>query len=64
MPAVTLQKRTVHSSQNCLVRMEFAAETDRVVTSAAVSALGVHPSGFQSGCGTRMLKTPMAMTAT
>ena len=39
MPAVTLQNSTVHSSQNCGVRMEFAAETDWSVMSALFFAV-------------------------
>src|SRR5688572_33464596 len=34
MPAVTLQKRTVHSSQNCGVLIALFAETLSVVTRA------------------------------
>ena len=46
MPAVTLQNRTTHSSQNCGVRMALAAETLAVVTRLFCSTvLGSQPSG-------------------
>ena len=41
MPAVTLQNSTVHSSQNCGVRIAFAAVTLAVVCiDLAVSSVG------------------------
>ncbi|SIG55313.1 Uncharacterised protein [Mycobacteroides abscessus subsp. abscessus] len=55
MPAVTLRKRTIHSSQNWRVRTAFFAETLPVVCiGLALIVDGSKPSGFQSGCGTRM----------
>ncbi len=55
MPAVTLRKRTIHSSQNCGVRIAFFAETLPVVCSGfALTVDGSKFAGFQSGCGTRM----------
>ena len=63
MPAVTLQNRTVHSSQNCGVLIAFAAETCEVVTSGfALSFAGSKPAGCQPGAGTFTLKTPNIMT--
>ena len=57
MPAVTLQNSTTHSSQNCGVRIAFAADTFAVVTSgfALRPSAGSNPSGFQPAAGTRML---------
>ena len=54
MPAVTLQKSTIHSSQNCGVRIALLAETDAVVTMAlpSASSCGSQPSGVQSSAGT------------
>src|SRR3712207_6227902 len=52
MPAVTLQKRTVHSSQNCGVLIALAAETLSVVTRAFFfTEDGSKPTGFQSSAG-------------
>jgi hypothetical protein len=64
MPAVTLQSRTVHSSQNDGVRIALAAETLADVTSGLVSRVaGSKPSGFHPSGGTRMVKAPYIMTA-
>src|SRR5919197_2909240 len=50
MPAVTLQNRTVHSSQNCGVLIAFAADTLAVVTRGlAFSFAGSKPAGPQPG---------------
>src|SRR3954470_13780572 len=58
MPAVTLKHSTIHSSQNCRVRIAFFAETWLVVTSAlAFAGAPVHPAGFQSAAGTRTSNT-------
>src|SRR5436309_3086757 len=47
MPAVTLQKSTTHSSQNCGVRIALAADTLSVVTSAfCLTVEGSQPAGF------------------
>ena len=62
MPAVTLQKSTVHSSQNCGVRIAFLAFTLPVVTSVRRStAAGSKPSGRQPSGGTRMVNAPAIM---
>src|SRR5829696_3067015 len=62
MPAVTLQKRTVHSSQNCGVLMALVAETLSVVTRAFFfTDEGSKPVGFQSSAGTRTMKAPNIM---
>src|SRR5919202_3320471 len=48
MPAVTLQNRTVHSSQNCGVLMAFVAVTlPAVIIDFALRSGGVQPSGRQ-----------------
>src|SRR4051794_18016117 len=62
MPAVTLQNRTIHSSQNDRVRMALAADTWPAVTRDRVAAAGIQPPGRQSGAGTRTLTTPNSMT--
>src|SRR4051812_5710347 len=52
MPAVTLQNRTVHSSQNCGVLIAFVAVTlPPVIIDRAPCALGVQPSGRQPSAG-------------
>src|SRR4051794_40999391 len=52
MPAVTLQNRTVHSSQNCGVLIAFVAVTlPPVIIDRAPCALGVQPSGRQPSGG-------------
>src|SRR5918997_6952883 len=57
IPAVTLQKRTVHSSQNCGVLIALFADTFSVVTSAFFfTDAGSKPSGLQSAAGTRTRK--------
>src|SRR4051812_2843518 len=62
MPAVTLKQSTIHSSQNCGVRIAFFADTWLVVISAPVlRAAGVQPAGCQSGGGTRTSITPSDM---
>jgi hypothetical protein len=62
MPAVTLQKSTTHSSQNCLVFTALPAETFSVVTSDFFLTVdGSKPSGFQSAAGTRTRKAPNIM---
>src|SRR3990170_3801095 len=62
MPAVTLHSSTTHSNQNWGVRIAFAVDTFAVVTSGFSWMLaGSKPAGFQSGAGTRMLKTPNIM---
>src|SRR3712207_4548936 len=62
MPAVTLQNRTVHSSQNCGVLIALLAETFSVVTSdLALTVEGSKPSGRQSAAGTRTMKAPNIM---
>src|SRR3954449_2315910 len=59
MPAVTLQNRTVHSSQNCGVLMAFVAVTFPRVTSRRCSVSGgVQPAGFHPAAGTRTVKAP------
>lgn len=48
MPAVTLQKRTTHSSQNCGVFTALAAETWASVTIGFFATFeGSKPSGVQ-----------------
>src|SRR5690349_16446281 len=62
MPAVTLQKSTVHSSQNDGVLMALPADTFAVVTNGfAATAAGSKPSGFHPSAGTRTLTTPNIM---
>src|SRR5687768_5397455 len=62
MPAVTLQNRTVHSSQNCGVLTALRADTFSVVTRAFFfTDAGSKPSGFQSAAGTRTRKAPNIM---
>src|ERR687886_2204131 len=51
MPAVTLQNRTVHSSQNCGVLIAFVAVTLPVEISARWRVGPVHPSGRQPSAG-------------
>src|ERR687890_2536917 len=59
IPAVTLQKRTVHSSQNCGVLIALFADTFSVVTSAFFFTVdGSKPSGRQSAAGTRTRNAP------
>ena len=55
MPAVTLQNSTVHSSQNCGVRMAFLALTFAVVLMElrGEASGGVQPASVQSFAGTR-----------
>ena len=64
MPAVTLQNSTIHSSQNCGVRIAFAADTLAVVTSGFAATLdGVEPGRPPvRRAGTRTLATPNIMT--
>ena len=64
MPAVTLQKSTSHSSQNCGVLIAFAADTASVVTSASAAhrATGRSPAGIQSSAGTLTSQAPNSMT--
>src|SRR3954469_11159443 len=62
MPAVTLQNRTIHRSQNDRVRIALAADTWPAVTRDRVAAAAVQPSGRQSGGGTRTLTTPNSIT--
>ncbi len=53
IPAVTLQNRTTHRSQNCRVRMAFAAVTFPVVTSLrSFTCSGLQPAGRQPSAGT------------
>src|SRR4051812_8162167 len=59
MPAVTLQNRTVQSSQNCGVLIAFVAVTLPVVTiERRSSAGGDQPFGRQPSAGTRTVKAP------
>ena len=59
MPAVTLQNSTTHSSQNCGVRMAFAAVTFPRVTSVRSAACsGSQPSGRQPSAGSRTVNAP------
>ena len=63
MPAVTLQNRTVHSSQNWGVLMALAAETLLVVTRGFSStSWGSQPSGVQPSGGTRTSQAPNSIT--
>ncbi len=61
IPAVTLVKRTIQSSQNCGVRHASETATLWVETRADRLAGAVQPSGFQPSRGTRMVKTPNIM---
>src|SRR5215218_4484573 len=64
IPAVTLQKRTVHSSQNCGVLIALFADTFSVVTRAFVFTVdGSKPRGRQSAAGTRTRKAPNIMNS-
>src|SRR3954449_1466149 len=64
MPAVTLQNSTIHSSQNCGVRIALGAETLAVVTSDLDRTwAGSQPSGRQPSAGTRTVKAPNIMNA-
>ena len=62
MPAVTLKHSTTHSSQNCGVLMELAAETSPVLIRTPFGACaGSQPAGFQSSAGTRISSQPTDM---
>src|SRR3954447_5197200 len=62
MPAVTLKHSTIHSNQNCGVRIAFFAETWLVVISTPfLLAAEVQPAGCQPGGGTRTSITPSDM---
>ena len=62
MPAVTLQNRTTHTSQNWGVLIAFAAETLSVVMRGLdFSWEGSKPSGFQPSAGTLMVNAPNIM---
>src|SRR3954449_9609008 len=53
MPAVTLQNRTVHSSQNCGVLIAFVGgRFPAEIIERAPCAFGVQPSGCQPSAGT------------
>lgn len=59
IPAVTLQNRTIQTSQNCFVLMAFLADTFSVVTSAAFLTLeGSKPAGRYPSAGTLMVNAP------
>src|SRR3954469_1023072 len=59
MPAVTLQKSTVHSSQNCGVLIAFVAVTlPLVIIERAPCSCGVKPGGCQPSSGTRTVNAP------
>ena len=60
MPAVTLQNRTTHSSQNCGVRIALAAVTFAARDQRAVRGCcsGSQPSGFQPSAGSRTVNAP------
>ena len=63
MPAVTLQKSTIHSSQNWGVLIALLADTLEVVTSDRDSTVfGSKPSGFQSSAGTLISHAPNSIT--
>jgi hypothetical protein len=63
MPAVTLQKSTVHSSQNWGVRIALAAVTLPVVTSLRSGTFsGLQPSGCQPSAGTFTVNAPSIIT--
>ena len=63
MPAVTFVKRTTQRNQNCGVRSAWLADTDPVVCMGFdASRSASKPFGFQSGCGSRMTKAPIAIT--
>src|SRR3954467_12255839 len=63
MPAVTLQNRTVHSSQNCGVLIALSADTFALVTSdLAATFAGSKPAGRQPGAGTLTVNTPNIIT--
>src|SRR6185312_16032717 len=62
IPAVTLQKSTIHSNQNERVLIALFALTLAVVTSGlAATVAGSKPAGFQPGAGTRTFATPNIM---
>jgi hypothetical protein len=62
MPAVTLQNRTVHSSQNCGVLIAFVAVTlQAVIIDRAARSGGVQPSGRQPSGGIRTAAAPSIM---
>src|SRR5215218_1203877 len=62
MPAVTLQNRTVHSSQNCGVLIALFAETFSFVTrDFCFTVEGSKPVGLQSAAGTRTRNAPNIM---
>ncbi len=64
IPAVTLQKSTIHSSQNCGVLIALFADTFSVVTRAFFLTVdGSKPSGFQPSAGTRTMNEPKSMKA-
>ena len=63
MPAVTLQNSTTHSSQNCGVRIAFAAVTlPRVTSLRSAVCSGSHPSGRQPSAGSRTVNAPSVIT--
>ena len=63
MPAVTLQNRTVQSSQNCGVLTALAADTLSVVTRALDSTVvGSKPRGRHPSAGTLTSQAPNSMT--
>src|SRR3954452_15471720 len=52
MPAVTLQHSTTQRSQNCVVRIAFAAVTLAfVIIRLSACASGFQPAGFQPSAG-------------
>ena len=63
MPAVTFVNSTTQRNQNWGVLSAWFADTDPVVCMGfAVAFSGSKPWGFQSGCGSRITKAPIAMT--
>jgi hypothetical protein len=60
MPAVTLQHRMTHSSQNCGVRKALLAVTSAVVIIGLTTCFGID-AGRQPGAGTRTSSAPSDM---
>src|SRR4051812_35652064 len=62
IPAVTLQKSTIHNSQNDRDRIALAAAALAVVAKGfAATVEGSQPAGRHPVAGTRMLATPNIM---
>src|SRR5690554_1113650 len=61
MPAVTFVNSTIHSRENCGVRIARVAVTSPLAWVEIALADGVQPAGFQPGAGTRTTIAPRVM---